>query len=83
MGSCLSTILPRRTASTLASDSVGVKGSPHLSPANEEGDKKDNVTMKRRALLVGIAYSSPSNTWPSLDGPHGDVNRCRELLLSA
>jgi hypothetical protein len=70
-------------ASTLASDGAGVKGSTRLSPANEEGDKKDSVTMRRRALLVGIAYSSPSNTWSPLDGPHDDVDRYRGLLLSA
>jgi hypothetical protein len=38
---------------------------------------------KRRALLVGITYSSPSNTWSQLDGPHGDVDQYRDLLISA
>ena len=38
---------------------------------------------KRRALLVGITYSSPSNTWSPLDGPHGDVDQYRDLLISA
>jgi hypothetical protein len=38
---------------------------------------------KRRALLVGITYSSPSNTWSQLDGPHGDVDQYQDLLISA
>lgn len=47
-------------------------------------DKKTEIAAaKRRALLVGICYSSPTNTWSPLDGPHGDVDRCEELLTSA
>ncbi len=37
---------------------------------------------RRRALLVGITYST-SNTWSQLDGPHGDVDQYRDLLISA
>jgi hypothetical protein len=47
-------------------------------------ENKPEVPAKRRkALLVGISYSSPSNTWSPLDGPHGDVDRFKDLLLSA
>jgi F-box-like len=38
---------------------------------------------KRRALLVGITYTNPWNTWSQLDGPHGDVDQYRDLLISA
>lgn len=38
---------------------------------------------KRRALLVGITYTDPSNTWSQLDGPHGDVDQYRDLLIGA
>jgi F-box-like len=41
------------------------------------------IATKQRALLVGIAYCNPSNTWPSLDGPYGDVDCYQELLTSA
>ncbi|KAI0277926.1 caspase domain-containing protein [Russula aff. rugulosa BPL654] len=37
---------------------------------------------KHRALLVGITYTSPSNTWAELNGPHEDVDRYRDLLIS-
>jgi len=38
---------------------------------------------KRRALLVGITYSNTSSKmWPQLYGPHEDVDRYRELLVS-
>lgn len=37
---------------------------------------------KRRALLVGITYCSPSNTWSQLDGPHADVDQYRDLLIN-
>ena len=46
-------------------------------------DKTKDVETKRRALLVGITYTSPSNTWSQLDGPHGDVDQYRGLLISA
>ena len=39
--------------------------------------------MRRRALLVGITYSSThSNMWPQLYGPYDDVDNYRELLVS-
>ncbi|KAH9977501.1 hypothetical protein BJV74DRAFT_888427 [Russula compacta] len=37
--------------------------------------------MKRRALLVGVTYSGSTN-WPQLDGPHNDVDRIRDLLIT-
>ena len=46
-------------------------------------NKTQGAATKRRALLVGISYSHPSNTWSPLDGPHGDVDRYRDLLVSA
>ena len=50
----------------------------------DDGDNKtQGAATKRRALLVGISYSNPSNTWSPLDGPHGDVDRYRDLLISA
>jgi hypothetical protein len=45
--------------------------------------KTEGAATKRKALLVGISYSGPSNKWSPLDGPHGDVDRIQELLLSA
>jgi F-box-like len=42
-----------------------------------------NKSHKHRALLVGITYTGPSNTWTKLDGPHEDVDRYRDLLISA
>jgi hypothetical protein len=45
-------------------------------------DKMKLVKTRRRALLVGITYST-SNTWSQLDGPHGDVDQYRDLLISA
>ena len=46
-------------------------------------DKRKDGKAKRRALLVGITYSNPWNTWSSLEGPHGDVDQYRDLLVSA
>ena len=50
-------------------------------------EKSKGVETKRRALLVGITYTSPfnlaSNTWSQLDGPHDDVDQYRDLLISA
>jgi hypothetical protein len=48
--------------------------------ADDEEDKSEGPTSKRRALLVGISYSGPHNKWPALDGPHDDVDRFRQLL---
>ena len=52
----------------------------HLS--HDVHDETDDAS-RRRALLVGITYCSPSNTWSKLDGPHGDVDQYRNLLISA
>jgi hypothetical protein len=51
--------------------------------ANDTRDKPKDVKTKRRALLVGITYTNPWNTWSQLDGPHGDVDQYRDLLISA
>jgi len=48
----------------------------------DEDNKTQGTATKRRALLVGISYTSPSNTWSPLDGPHGDVDRYRDLLIN-
>ncbi|KAI0293727.1 caspase domain-containing protein [Multifurca ochricompacta] len=56
-------------------------GPIHL-PEDEE-TKREDSTPKRRALLVGISYSGPFNTWSRLDGPHGDVDHFRELLVGS
>jgi hypothetical protein len=45
--------------------------------------KTNDVETERRALLVGITYTSSSNTWSQLDGPHGDVDQYQDLLISA
>ena len=49
--------------------------------SDDEEDKSEGPTSKRRALLVGISYSGPHNTWSALDGPHDDVDRFRHLLI--
>jgi hypothetical protein len=41
-----------------------------------------DMEPKRRGLLVGITYTNPWNTWSQLDGPHEDVDRYRDLLIS-
>jgi hypothetical protein len=61
--------------------SPSTKGSIRL-PEDVDA-KTEGAATKRRALLVGISYSTPSNTWSPLDGPHGDVDRYRDLLISA
>jgi hypothetical protein len=63
------------------------KGSVHQ-PTDEESPAMGNlnvlsITRKRRALLVGITYRNPSNTWDPLEGAFDDVERYRELLISA
>ncbi|KAH9003553.1 caspase domain-containing protein [Lactarius hatsudake] len=55
-------------------------GQPIRLPDDEE-DKKEGPTSKRRALLVGISYKGDHNTWPALDGPHEDVDRFQQLLI--
>jgi hypothetical protein len=47
---------------------------------DDEEDKIEGPTSKRRALLVGISYSGPHNQWSPLDGPHSDVDRFQQLL---
>lgn len=125
MGTCLSSVLPRRVLGTRREgsprgitplsddsdnrelpgevngeglrDSINSKYLPenvHSKPVpngihrkhspTEEHNKLPDDThdkTKRRALLVGITYSSPSNTWSPLDGPHGDVDQYRDLLV--
>ena len=62
---------------------ASVNASAHSLSAEDGGEKKGGAAVKRRALLVGITYCSPTNTWSPLDGPHDDVDRYRELLTSA
>ncbi|KAH9172758.1 caspase domain-containing protein [Lactarius sanguifluus] len=47
---------------------------------DDEEDKSEGPTSKRRALLVGISYKGDHNTWSALDGPHEDVDRFQQLL---
>ncbi|KAN0136282.1 Caspase domain containing protein [Lactarius tabidus] len=47
---------------------------------DDEEDKIEGPTSKRRALLVGISYNGPHNQWSPLDGPHSDVDRFQQLL---
>ncbi|KAH9041167.1 caspase domain-containing protein [Lactarius hengduanensis] len=47
---------------------------------DDEEDKSESPTSKRRALLVGISYKGDHNTWSALDGPHEDVDRFQQLL---
>ena len=75
MGSGLSTILSPSSASECAASTYDDK--------HNQDDKQDGASLKRRALLVGISYTSPHNTWSPLDGPYGDVDRYQELLTSA
>lgn len=55
----------------------------HKHLPNDAHDKPKDVQTKRRALLVGITYTNPWNTWSQLDGPHDDVDQYQGLLLSA
>jgi hypothetical protein len=84
MGSCLSSILPRPKPNK--SKSAGMEEETHPQPVDERDNNAvvEAAQIRRRALLVGITYTNPpSNTWSPLDGPHGDVDRYRELLTSA
>jgi hypothetical protein len=49
---------------------------------DDADNKTQGAATKRRALLVGITYPN-SDYWSPLDGPHGDVDRYQELLISA
>ncbi|KAI9456400.1 peptidase C14, caspase domain-containing protein, partial [Lactarius psammicola] len=46
---------------------------------DDEEDKSEGATSRRRALLVGISYRG-AQKWSTLDGPHDDVDRFRKLL---
>ena len=48
---------------------------------DDDEDKSEGPTSRRRALLVGISYNGAHNQWPALDGPHSDVDRFRQLLI--
>ena len=48
---------------------------------DDDDDKSEGPTSRRRALLVGISYKGDHNQWPPLDGPHSDVERFRQLLI--
>lgn len=81
MGNLLSFLIPRCILRMFRRADPKEKGSDHL-PDDVESQTRA-ATIKRRALLVGISYCSPSNTWSRLDGPHEDVDQYRELLMSA
>ena len=72
---------PRRNL--WASNDASVNASTHPPSTQNQDDKHEVASLKRRALLVGITYTGPDNKWPPLDGPHRDVDRYRELLTSA
>jgi hypothetical protein len=80
LGNCLSCLIPQPIARIFRrpNNSEG----PIRLPSDEES-QSHVPTTKRRALLIGIAYSSPSNTWSRLEGPHDDVDRYLELLTGA
>jgi hypothetical protein len=80
MGTCFSTSPSRRMLDT--SNGVGITTNIHLPPAEDQGEAKVDVPIKRRALLVGISYSGPNNKWSRLEGPYDDVDRYYELLIS-
>jgi hypothetical protein len=81
MGSCFSTNPSRDMLDT--SNGAGITANIHLPPAEDQGEQKVDIPIKRRALLVGISYSGPHNTWSRLDGPYDDVDRYHGLLISA
>ena len=61
---------------------LGIKKLTLDDAPNKTKDVETKRRTKRRALLVGISYTSPWNTWPPLDEPHGDVDQYRDLLVS-
>ena len=68
----------RDTVADLLSSSSGDR-----IPLDRDKSATEVRPMKRRALLVGITYSNTSGKmWPQLYGPHDDVDRYRELLVS-
>jgi hypothetical protein len=74
--------LPDDVHSKLPPNGIHSKHFPDDAPNEHLSDDVHDKT-KRRALLVGITYSSPWNTWSELDGPHGDVDQYLNLLISA
>jgi hypothetical protein len=121
MGTCLSTVLPRRVLGTPREGNPSGKAPLSGYPNNKElpgevngnelpesvnsRDEEHNQSVpddthsskhlsedvhhktndgetKRRALLIGITYTNPWNTWSQLDGPHGDVDQYQDLLLN-
>ena len=72
---------PRHNLGT--SNDASVNASSHPQFTQNQGDKKEVASLKRRALLIGITYTGPHNKWTPLDGPHGDVDRYRDVLTSA
>jgi hypothetical protein len=82
MGTCLSTNPTCHVIDT--SNGVNtIKGNIQPPAAEDQGDKKVDETIKRRALLIGITYTGPANKWSPLDGPHDDVDRYHRLLIGA
>jgi len=71
---------PGRNLGTSNDASVNAS-TPPLSTQNQ-GDEKEAASLKRRALLIGITYTGPHNKWSPLDGPYGDVDRYRDLLIA-
>jgi len=72
---------PRRKFGT--SNDTSVNTSTHPLSLQNQDDRQGVASLKRRALLIGITYTGPHNKWSQLDGPHGDVDRYRDLLTSA
>jgi len=70
----------------LLSNGIHSKPSPdeehNIRVPDDAHSKPKDVKTKRRALLVGITYNNPWNKWSSLDGPHGDVDQYRDLLIN-
>jgi hypothetical protein len=63
---------------------IRVPDDTHHKPLpNDAHNNTKDVETKRRALLIGITYTNPWNTWSQLDGPHGDVDQYQDLLISA
>ena len=70
----------------LTKDEEGIrppKDESNVHLPNGVGNKTEVAATKRRALLVGITYTGPANKWSPLDGPHDDVDRYWDLLISA
>lgn len=72
---------PRHNLGT--SNDASVNESTHPQSTQIQGNEKEVASLKRRALLIGITYTGPHNKWSPLDGPYGDVDRYRDLLIGA